>query len=327
MKHVVLLIGFLMAQIVSLQAQEIQAKAVIDSTHVLIGDQFNLRLEVQQAKNLKVGFPAVGDTLSSSIEVISRSPLDTFHLDEKEQIRIIQNLTITSFDTGRQVVPPFHFNLKTDKLAQTIETLPVEFYVHAMPIDTTKGPVDIKKPYGAPLTLKEVAPYMLGIMLIGALVFFLFYYLHRRKNNQPVFGKPAKPKDPPHVIALRMLDQIKEQKLWQQNKIKLYYSEIADTLRIYIQDRFAIQAMEYTTDETLGAFSRNKGLVTDKSFNDLKSILSLSDLVKFAKYEPTPDDHNLTLMNAYFFVNDTREEDNKVDKPEDDREGEEVELK
>jgi len=311
----------------SAHAQEIRARAVIDTTHVLIGDQFKLHIELDQSTNATVGFPEIGDTLSSSVEVIARSPLDTFHLEKEEQLKIIQNLTITSFDTGRQVIPPFHFKLKYDKLTETIETLPVEFYVHSMPIDTTKGPVDIKKPYGAPLTLKEVSPYILGIMLLGGLLFFLFYYLHRRKNNKPVFGRPVKPKDPPHVVAIRMLDKIKEQKLWQQHQVKTYYSEISDTLRIYIQDRFDIQAMEFTTDEILKAFQKSKDLIPEKSFNELKNMLSLADMVKFAKYEPLPDDHNLTLMNAYFFVNDTKKEEEKASKPEDDREGEEVVLK
>lgn len=328
MKHLVLLTGLLAAYITSLQAQEVRARAVIDTAHVLIGDQFNLRLELDQSKNINVGFPEIGDTLSSTVEVISRSPLDTFHLEKEEQIKIIQNLTITSFDTGKQVIPSFHFDLKQDKVTGTVETRPVEFYVHTMPIDTTRGPVDIKKPYGAPVTLKEVSPYILGVMFLGALIFFLFYYLHRRKNNKPLFGKILKPKEPPHVIALRMLDKIKEQKLWQHNQVKTYYSEISDTLRIYIEDRFGIPAMEFTTDEILNAFQLSKGLIPDKSFNDLKIILSLADLVKFAKYEPLADDHQLTLMNAYFFVNDTKQEETKASQPtDDDREGEEVDLK
>ena len=85
--------------------------------------------------------------------------------------------------------------------------------------------------------------------------------------------------------------------------------------------------MEYTTDETIEAFTRQKGLISDKSFEELKNLLNLSDLVKFAKYKPTDDDHNLTLMNAYFFVNQTKIEDKKTDQPADDREGEEVALK
>ncbi len=245
MKQFIFLICLWASAIIPAQAQEIQARVLIDTAHVLIGDQFNLKIELDQAKNMKVQFPQIGDTLSSTIEVISRSPLDTFHLEKDEQIKIIQNLTITSFDTGKQIIPSFHFDLKMNRLAQTIETQPVEFFVHTIPIDTTKGPVDIKKPYGAPVTLKEVSPYILGIMLLGALLFFLFYYLHRRKHNKPVFGKFSKPKEPPHIIAIRMLDRIKDQKLWQHNQVKTYYSDISDTLRIYIEDRFGIQAMEF----------------------------------------------------------------------------------
>ncbi|MGQ7868773.1 hypothetical protein [Sunxiuqinia sp. sy24] len=309
------------------QAQKIQARAVIDSTNILIGDQINLRIELDQPNNVNIEFPVIGDSLSTTVEVVEQSPLDTFQLDAENQIKIIQNLTITSFDSGRQAVPPFYFLLKYDELYDTIETLPAEFFVHSMPIDTTKGPVDIKSPYGAPVTLKEVSPYILGVILIGALLFFLFYYIERKRKNKPIFAKPEKPKEPAHIVALRELDRIKEEKLWQTEEIKSYYSLVSDTLRTYIEDRFRIQAMEYTTDETLRAFENHKNLVSPKSLEELKNILSLSDLVKFAKYHPLPDDHNLTLMNAYFFVNQTKLEDKKKSQPKDEREGEEVEFK
>ncbi len=312
---------------VQAQAQKIQVRAVIDSTNVLIGDQFNLRLEVDQPLDVNVEFPEIGDSLSSAVEVISRSPLDTFQLVEKEQIKIIQNLLITSFDSGRQVVPALKFRLKYDNLTDTIESLPAEFFVHTMPLDTTKGPVDIKKPYEAPVTLKEASPYILGAILIGALIFFLFYYVQRRKNNKPVFGKTEKPREPAHIVAIRELDRIKDQQLWQHGQVKAFYSEVTDTLRVYIEERFAINAMEYTTEETIRAFQKQKGMLNEKLFNELKSMLTLADLVKFAKYEPLADDHNMTLMNAYFFVNDTKQEEKKTELSQDGREGEEVVLK
>ncbi|MGQ8335491.1 hypothetical protein ACUNWD_03005 [Sunxiuqinia sp. A32] len=331
MKHIKI-IAILIVSLIgingSVSAQKIQAKAVLDSTQILIGDQVKLRLELDQPNNVDIIFPEIGDSLSSTVEVIERSPLDTFELEESEQIKIIQNLTITSFDSGQQVIPPFYFELKYNDLSDTIETVPVEFFVHSMPIDTTMGPTDIKKPYGAPITLAEVSPYILGIILIGALLFFIFYYIRRRKNNKPVFGKASKPKEAPHIIALRRLDKVKNEKPWQHGEIKLFYSEVADTLRTYIEDRFDIRAMEYTTDETIKAFEEQKGLVAEKSFSELKNILRLSDLVKFAKYTPGPDDHNLSLMNAYFFVDQTKIEVKKTGKPEqEDLEGEEVELK
>ena len=53
-------------------------------------------------------------------------------------------------------------------------------------------------------------------------------------------------------------------------------------------------------------------MVDENSLNQLQHILSLADLVKFAKYNPLPDDNNLTLMNAYFFVNQTKKEELKA---------------
>ena len=308
-------------------AQGIRVKAVIDSTHVLIGDQFNLRLELEKPKDAQVAFPEVGDTLANGIEVMAQSPLDTFKLDESEQLKIIKNLTITSFDTGRNVVPAFKFKLVQNNMQQDLETLPAEFFVHGMEIDTTKGPTDIKHPYAAPVTLAEASPYILGAILILAIAFFIFYYIQRRRKNKPVFGKAAKPKEAPHVIALRELERIKDEKHWlEPAEVKLFYSDVSDTLRQYIQERYKINAMEYTTEETIQAFNKQKDLLADKSKVQLKDILSLSDLVKFAKYQPLPDDHNLTLMNAFFFVNDTKIEERKTE-IKDEREGEEVDMK
>jgi len=56
----------------------------------------------------------------------------------------------------------------------------------------------------------------------------------------------------------------------------------------------------------------NKSWINGDSLDQLQHILSLADLVKFAKYNPLPDDNNLTLTNAYFFVNQTKREEIKT---------------
>jgi predicted secreted protein len=198
--------------------------------------------------------------------------------------------------------------MKNGQVLDSAATRELMFQVHGMKIDTTKGPVDIKTVYGAPVTLKEVTPYILGIILLAAIIFFIFYYIRWKKKNVPLFAKPEKPAEPAHIVALRELDRIKTQKLWQQEKLKQYYSEVSDTIRTYIQNRFEIPAMEQTSGETIGVFKQQKDLVDGKTLDQLQHILSLADLVKFAKYTPLPDDNNLTLMNAYFFVNQTKKE-------------------
>jgi hypothetical protein len=289
---------------------QVTVRASIDSTRILLGDQIRLLLEIDKPKDLEVLFPKIKDTLSSHIEVVSRTKIDTVKLDSKVREKLVQTYYITSFDSGMHHIPSFFFKLKDGNTLDSAATLALAFQVFPMKIDTTKGPTDIKQPYAAPVTLKEVTPYILGIILLAAILFFIFYYIKWKKKNVPIFVRPEKPVDPAHVVALRELDRIKNQKLWQQDKTKQYYSEVADTIRIYIEKRFDIPAMEFTSAETLGTFRQNNNWVDISNLDQLQHILSLADLVKFAKYNPLPDDNNLTLSNAYQFVEQT-----KVDEP------------
>ena len=292
-------------------AQRLRATASLDSTNILIGDQVKLTLEIEYPYNIKVKFPQVPDTIQNLIEVLGRSLVDTLKTEDEALQKLTQTFTITSFDSGSYQIPPFWFTFEMSELSDSIPSNSVSLHVFTMEIDTTMGPTDIKMPYGAPVTLKEVIPYILGIILIVAILFLVLYSIKRKKNNQPIFTRTQKPKEPAHIIALRELERIKNEKLWQKDKTKQYYSEVTETLRNYIEDRFQIPAMEQTTDEIIQSFRYQKDLLNEKSFSNLSQILSLADLVKFAKYKPLPDDDNLTLINSFFFVNDTKIEEVK----------------
>lgn len=310
------------------QAQEIRVSARLDSTQILIGDQVNVTLEVQKPADIALQFPETAENLSEYIEVLKSSPIDT--LIENNVVKLTRNLLVTSFDSGEHRIPPFWFRIDLGDRIDSIATNELSLRVYTMEIDTSKGPTDIKMPYDAPLTLKEVTPWIMGVILVAAIIFFIFYYLSRRKRNLPLFTMPPKPKEPAHIVALRNLDRIKDEKLWQKDKIKEYYSQVTDVLRIYIEERYTIPAMEQTTDEILASFGRQKDKPGVKTLENLRQVLTLADLVKFAKYLPLPDDHNLTLVNSYFFVNETRPADiPEVKKPEkgNDEDGVEVPLK
>ncbi|WP_147372166.1 hypothetical protein [Mariniphaga sediminis] len=310
-------------------AQRIKAAASLDSANILLGDQVKLFLEINHPKKVDITFPQVPDTIRGNIEVLQQSEIDTFEMDDETFQKQIQSYLITCFDSGSHRIPPFWFKINMDGRIDSIPSNGVTLNVHTIPIDTTRGPTDIKMPYDAPVTLKEVIPYILGIILIGAILFFILYSIKRKKQNKPIFTLPKKPKEPAHVIALRELDRIKDEKLWQQGKIKPFYSDVTETLRTYIEDRYDIPAMEKTSDETLDSFRFRRDLLKEKTFENLSRILKLADLVKFAKYTPLPDDNNMTLVDAYFFINDTKEEVKEAKPPEavKDDEGEDVEIK
>jgi hypothetical protein len=297
----IFIFGLLITASIS-NAQQIKATARLDSTNILIGDQIKLFLEIDYPKNVTVEFPET-PKVDSLIEVLGKSKIDTVQIENSELEKQIRSYTITSFDSGSYRISPQWFKINVNGTVDSVPTNGVSLHVYSMEIDTTRGLTDIKMPYSAPL-----------ILLLGAIIFLVLYSIKRRKKNKPFFALPQKPKEPAHIIALRELDRIKAEKIWQKEKTKQYYSEVTDVLRNYIEDRFEIRAMEQTTDEILDSFRYRKDLISEKNYQNLSQILSVADLVKFAKYKTLPDDDNLTLVNSYFFVNETKREEAK--KPE-----------
>ena len=166
----------------------------------------------------------------------------------------------------------------------------------------------IKNVWKPPFVLADYYPWIFGVLLTLFLICVVAYVIKRMRNRQSIlpFKKPE-PKLPPHEQAIKELDEIKQQKLWQQGRSKEYYTLITDTLRRYIVDRFGINAMEMTSGEILDIIRKQQEATS--VYESLKQIMQLADFVKFAKMNPLPDENDLSLMNAYLFINQTKVEE------------------
>ena len=94
------------------------------------------------------------------------------------------------------------------------------------------------------------------------------------------------------------------EKLWQQDRIKEYYTRLTGIIRSYMFRRFGIPAMEMTTYEILDQWER-KGMHRDDLKDRLRELLGLADLVKFAREKPLPSFNEANLNHAYEFVKKT----------------------
>lgn len=321
MKKFFITIFFIVCAFTSISAQIIKTNVYLDSTSILIGDQIILHIEVEHQKDVQVAFPLWKDKLTENIEIIDIFPFDSTAIGE-DKVRLKQELLITSFDSGRHELPPIHFPFVSALGADTIKSAIIYLDVSTMPLDGTDEITDIKPIYELPIDWSDIWPWLLIILsiLLGvALVGFGIYAFVRWRQNKPIFG-PPKPLEPPHTVALRELDRLRAEKLWQNNRAKEYHTRLSDIVRTYIAGRFYVPAMEMTSDEILG------GLL-DTGFNDnsmmerLSKMFVLSDLVKFAKAEPMPDENESALLDCYVFVNNTKIEviiDNIEEKNKDD---------
>jgi hypothetical protein len=219
-----------------------------------------------------------------------------------------QSYIITAFDSGPHPIKPFLFVGQTRITPDTLRSNSLSLFVKVPNVDLKKGFADIKKPYGAPVTFKEIAPWIIGFILLATILFLIIYAINRRKKNIPLFSLPAKPKLPPHVVALGELDRLKEEQLWQHDKVKDYYTRLTDILRVYLEERYSVPAMEQTTYEILSEFKGENSQIKGKLFTGLQKTLDTADLVKFAKYTPLADENHFVLVQAYNLVEETKPE-------------------
>jgi hypothetical protein len=298
----------------SLYAQQVEVSARLDSTHIRIGSQTHLTIEVKQPRNLKVHFPVLVDSIAKSIEVVSSEKEDTSS-QSGPQIVVNKRYLITSFDSGVHLIPALTLEIADANAKQMAQTQPLSLSVfNPFPsVDPKKGLYDIKEPINTPFLLSELLPYLpyvlLFLLIVGAIVAFVIWRFNR-KISIPFLNK-EKPVEPPHVIALRELERIKDEKMWQNHQYKRYYSEITDVLRQYLESRFHIPALEQTSDEILASL-KPIDAVSQENQNNLSRLLMTADLVKFAKMEPKPDDNEVSMINAIFFVNQTKFEELKT---------------
>lgn len=286
--------------------QNIQVSAKLDSTNnILIGDQIKLKFQATCPYGTILMWPAIKDTIIKQIEVTGRSKIDTVFSSDKKSLTLNQTFTITSFDSGSYRIPSFEFNYRLfkDSTNYSISTNELLLNVNTIPVDTTKVIKDIKPPLRAPLTFKELLPYIgIGIAIV-AIILLIIYYIRKRKKAEPIIKFKSVKLIPAHEIALQALQKLKDDKLWQNNKVKQYYIELTDIIRKYIEARFNVDALEMTTEEIVAVF---KSIDIDKELKTkLKNILILADLVKFAKAQPISNEHDICLGNAFDFVNNT----------------------
>ncbi|MCF6342122.1 MAG: hypothetical protein L3J31_04890 [Bacteroidales bacterium] len=288
----------------ALRAQNVEAFASVDSTAIMIGDQVNYEIGISMPDDYLLGWPQITDTLTSHIEVLGSYPIDT--LSEPNQLTLRQRLRITSFDSGFFEVPPvtFLYRQKDDTTIHSAITNKLFLQVYTPLVDTAQDFKVIKGPIREPYTFREILPWLLLALVVAVLIGLLVLYLTKRKKNHGVFVRKSKPLPPPHVTAIKKLDELRLAKIWQQGRLKLYYSQLTDIIREYMEGRFHFDAPEMTTDEILEALKKQK--INKEVMDKLGTSLQLADLVKFAKAQPTALENDLSLDHCIDFVNETK---------------------
>jgi hypothetical protein len=290
-------------------SQDVKITASFDTSRIYIGDQIKFSILVDQPSDLKLTLPVFKDTICKNIDILSGPVFDTTVI-QPGRIKILQKYLISSFDSGFYQVPPVFAEMKSESGLKRFYSDYAQLEVMRVkiaPADSTAKIYDIISPYRAPVTMGEILPWVFLLAIIGVLVWLGIKYIHKLKTSKKGIEPIINP-DPAHVIAFRELEKLRDEKLWQQGEIKLYYTKLTEILRQYLENRYSVFSLELTTFETLEALLKT-GFKKDTAYNQLKSVLTGADLVKFAKYNPEATENEIHFQTSWEFVMATKKAD------------------
>ena len=300
-----------------------RVEARLSTDSLWIGDQFTLDVEVEKDLTQVIDFPSFfkeegkPGLIGEKVEVLAELPIDTLERDGR-QVKIRKRYLLTTFDAGRYNLGRFPA-LYLDK--NIVDTLyapdSLHFFVETFAIDTlTMNIHDIRPPMAAPVKTGEWAGWAVLSLMIVQLLFAIGYILAHRPRKSGV-KREKRPAEPPHVTAIRELEKLQGEKLWQNQRHKLYYTRLTDIVREYIEARYEVGAMEMTSDEIVGTLTELN--IPARSYEQIRRLLSTADYVKFAKYIPDAQDNEMSWSDAYYFVEETKR---LAADPEEGKEGE-----
>lgn len=281
-------------------------RAKLSADTILIGQRVKLRIEVDKDVMQMIGFPEFENgRLADSLEILMQSRIDTVRQGRREHLSC--EYLLTCFSPADYRMGKFPALWADKNIVDTVWSVDsIRLIVMAPPVDTVNNTIyDIRPPMPISLRFGEVSGYML-IGLVVALIIALVIYLLLFKRGKGLLAALRGPADPPHVTAIKELEKLHTQKLWQCGKSKQYYTGLTEILREYLVGRYHFQAMEMTSAEILACI--RELAVEERSAARLKRLLEVADFVKFAKLEPDPEQNEDAYQDAYYFVEETKEQ-------------------
>lgn len=279
-----------------------------DRPEVNVGDRINLTVDVENDSGHEVSFPEepqdLGDfDLIESKEVKNRLGM----VDRSKRIYVMSIYT-----TGTHVIPPIDIEIKSreDQKWQTLQSPQVTIEVKSVLTGQEKDIKDIKGLVFAKSSFNLLV-FFIVLALLAAAVFFAW----KKRREEDILKEEELLL--PHELAYRRLNELKGMDLPAKGKVKEYYSLLSDIVREYLENRFSYRAPEMTTEEFL-FFIKDSSELEKAHKVLLKDFLSHCDMVKFAKYGPTPIEMVDSFKSAEKLVDQTRlieEEEEAADVP------------
>jgi hypothetical protein len=283
-----------LSSLVLTQAQEPsgQLKVSVDTTEINIGDIVTLSLSIQYPSSAKVTFPPVGNMLGEwTVRNVKNIPAKGLKNGIQEVGLQIQ---LAIYKIGEFNIPAMEVELiKKNSEREVLSSAPIKIKVESILTGQKQKLKDLK-------AQAEIAPdYRPFLLLLAALasVAFLIYWLFTTlKKRRKVAMIEVLDNRTPEQIARDAIQALLSRRLVEQSLLKQFYLELSEIVKRYLGQKLNILSLERTTEEFIRDLRKTSLALQD--FEMIQEFLVECDLVKFAKYHPSPEEIQSIIQKA-----------------------------
>jgi hypothetical protein len=289
----------------------INFNTIVDKNEVSVGDIIKYEVDIQKEQPIKLdttGLPKIGypikiticsvDTDTCSPKIIS-SNFEVRYRKISEDRKLIKIIfTLTNFKAGNDTIPELTIKYKdnTGKESEFV-TKTIAVNIKSILPANIQDIKDIKPPESIPRNWGILLLILLSIIILGTIGWILYKKRRREIETAEISLRP------PYDVAVERLNSLKLDK----NNIKKYYIELSDIIRQYIEGIYNISAPTETTFELYRELRKIK--IKYEIIEYIKSFLDNCDMVKFAKYVPSPEMIEKNYLDAKEILSRTKPEE------------------
>jgi hypothetical protein len=204
-------------------------------------------------------------------------------------------VVIALYRTGKFTFPSIPVKIKTAGGKETtVSSPPVDIQIQSVLAEKNPALRDLKKQAEIP----EPTRWLLwGIVVLSICVLCaIFWHFWRRRRRKPVALTPAQRQD---LLELAEIDlrNLLAQGFPESGKEKQFYVLLSDIIKRILSAGYGIHTAEQTTSEIMEALNR-KTVPGSEEAKKIESFLLRCDVVKFAKYVPSGNEHASATEDA-----------------------------
>lgn len=261
-----------------------EISSLLEPETISVGDVAVLKVTVKHAAADEM-------TLPKELDLAGLELLDKAQTSKSDGPMVSEELAfkITGYEAGTVTLAGVAIKVGDTEFTSPVHTLKITSVLDEEAPEISgqaqAASLPVRRGDGEPVSIYEDIYWPLIViallLALAAVVFVVRRWKRRQREEKPVKA----PSIPPHQAALQLLKMLRQKAYLERGQFREYYFESNEIIRGYLAQRYAINALDLTTDELMQRLSSIAAQGLDRQ--QLRTVLEHADLVKFAKFQPS----------------------------------------